>query len=111
MRRTRPFLAIAVILLVSTLPLPAAPIPSSDREADMAVVNDVLARQDVARALAGTGLAPQEIEQRVAALSDQDLHSLAGNLDQIQAAGAMDRDTMWIVIYVLLGVLLIALLV
>jgi hypothetical protein len=112
MSRRTPLLLLAAVLF-SLLPTPtsAAPVPSRDRASDLAVVHDVIARDEVARALAATGLTHAQIESRLSQLSDQDLAALAADLDQVQAGGAMDRDTMWIVIYVLAGILLIVLLV
>jgi cytochrome c1 len=110
-RRTLPFALAAVLLaLLLPAPLPAAPVPSRDRAADLAVVHDVLAKEDVARALSSSGLKQAQIETRLAQLSDEEVASLAANLDQVQAGGAMDRNTMWIVIYILAGILLIVLL-
>lgn len=111
-----------LITLVSVLVMPqamASPAPSktragqslADREADLDSVRSFLARDEVARALQARGLTAGEAESRLARLSDEDLSALASNLDQVQAAGAMDRDRMWILIYILLGVLLIVLLV
>jgi hypothetical protein len=110
--RYAPFLLAAVLLsILFPAPSPAAPIPSRDRTQDLALVQDVMARDEVARALAATGLQQAQIDARLAQLSDEDLASLARNLDQVQAGGAMDRDTMWILIFILAGVLLIVLLV
>lgn len=109
-RRVFLFSAVLLSLLLPTL-LPAAPVPSRDRASDLALVQDVVAREEVGRALASTGLTKAQIDARLAQLSDEDLATLAGNLDQVQAGGAMDRDTMWIVIYILAGILLIVLLV
>ena len=113
MSRRTPLSLLAAVLLCLLLPAPAAgaPVPSRDRAQDLALVQDVIARDEVARALASTGLTETQIETRVSQLSDEDLASLAKHLDQVQAGGQMDRDTMWIVIYVLAGILLIVLLV
>jgi hypothetical protein len=110
-RRTTPLLlAAALLALLLPAPLLAAPVPSRDRADDLAVVQDALAKAEVAKALSSAGLTQAQIDTRLAQLSDQDLASLAGNLDQVQAGGAMDRNTMWIVIYILAGILLIVLL-
>lgn len=113
MRRPLRLLSLAAVLLSLLLPAPsfAAPVPSRDRAQDLARVQDLLARDEVARALSASGLSQAQIETRLTELSDEDLVSLAGHLDQVQAGGRMDRDTMWIVIYILAGVLLIVLLV
>jgi hypothetical protein len=82
-----------------TLPQPGASlagtIPSKDndssgtssRQADLAQLRDALARSQVGKALSARGLLPSEVERRLAQLSDEDLRSLASNLNQIQAAG------------------------
>ena len=116
--------SILAVLALSLIALPctpgiAAPAPSKsrpgqsvgERQADLASIQEFLDRDDVRGALAARGLSEGEISDRLARLSDQDVASIADNLDQVQAAGAMNRDTMWIVIYILLGVLLIVLLV
>jgi hypothetical protein len=98
-----------VVLLVLAPPLPAVAsvIPSRagdatvSRETDLAQVRDALARDDVAKALAGHGLRAEEVQQRLDRLSDEDLRSLAGNLDQIQAAGNVPEY-----IWILLGIFL-----
>ncbi len=110
-RRTTPLLLAALLLaLLLPAPLLAAPVPSRDRADDLAAIHDVLAKDEVSRALASSGLSQAQIDARLAQLSDDELASLAGNLDQVQAGGAMDRNTMWIVIYILAGILLIVLL-
>jgi hypothetical protein len=86
----------------------AAAIPSKaeaspTRDADLAQIRDVLARQEVARALADRGLASEEVEERLARLSDEDLRALAGNVEQIQAAGAVP-EYIWILLGVFLAV-------
>jgi hypothetical protein len=80
-------------LLGSTLPAAADRMPSrvepadASRARDLARVSDLVARDEVARALAARGLSAAEAEARLAKLSDTDLHRLAGNLDELQAAG------------------------
>jgi hypothetical protein len=103
------------ILLSVTAPTLAAPIPSkpapvpapASRETDLASVQSFLAREDVARALAGTGLTAPQIDQRLAALSSEDLRSLAANLDQVQAAGTEVPRYIWILLAAFLGVLIL----
>jgi hypothetical protein len=49
----------------------------------------------------------EEVEQRVAQLSAEDLSALAANLDQIQAAGGVP-DYIWILLAILIGVTILA---
>ncbi len=93
----------------------AGPIPSkepdspgaSSRQTDLAQVRDVLARDEVAKALSSRGLTPPEVERRLAQLSDEDLRSLSANLSQIQAAGQVPHY-IWILLAILIVVLIIA---
>ena len=68
------------------------------RAADLALVRDVVANQQVAQALAARGFTQEQINQKVAQLSSQDLHQLAQNLSQLQAAGLTNQQWLWILI-------------
>ena len=117
-RRVNRICAMALSLaLLFTVQVPAlaAPIPSeaednavADREADEAVVQDVLVQEQVADALASFGLSTDEVESRLAKLSDEDIRHLASNLDQIQAAGEQVPEYIWWLAGGLLAVLILA---
>jgi hypothetical protein len=100
---------LAALVLAPSLPASAERIASraedasTSREADLAHVREVLARDAVAKALAAHGLPPGDVEQRLAGLSDEDLRRLAGNLDQIQAAGNVPQY-IWILLAIFLAV-------
>ena len=70
-------------------------------------VSDVVARDHVAQALAAHGLTAQQIEERLVRLSDDDLHRLAANLDQVQAAGNVP-NYIWILLGIFLAVSILA---
>ena len=105
--------SIVVLLSLLALGLPAVAgagaIPSraqeapsaSDSAADRARIEAVLARQEVAQALAAQGIAREDVERRLAELTPEDLRSLARNVDQVQAAGNVPNY-----IWVLLGIFL-----
>lgn len=104
------------VLLISAQPAAfAAAIPSkaeqatgtASRDASLATIEELLARREVGEALAAHGLTAEEIESRLAQLSDQDLHGLALNLDQIQAAGNEVPEYIWWLVGGLLGVLIL----
>jgi len=106
---------LGVLLLAWPLAASAAVIPSKEadvpvarsRQADLEQVGAVLARDEVARALSSRGLAPREVEQRMAQLSDEDLRSLAANVDQIRAAGGDVPQYIWILLAVLIVVIIL----
>jgi hypothetical protein len=97
---------VVLILMVAILAVPsfAAPMPSktaanqslATRDADLAMVRDVAANEQVARVLASHGFTQQQVDQRIAQLSQQDLHQLAQNLNQLQAAGITRQEWYWI---------------
>jgi hypothetical protein len=95
---------ILLIVAFAALPAVAGPMPSKtaanqsidSRTADLALLRDVAAGQQVARVLASHGFTQEQVNQRLAQLSPQDLHSLAQNLQQVQAAGMTRQEWIWI---------------
>jgi len=95
---------VVVLALAFAVPSFAAPMPSKtaanqsldSRAADLALVRDVAANQEVAKVLAARGFTQDEVNQRLAQLSPQDLHQLAQNLDQLQAAGLTRQEWIWV---------------
>jgi len=105
---------LGAVLLGWPLAASASVIPSKEadapvahsRQADLEQVGALVARDEVAKALTARGLAPREVEQRLAKLSDEDLRSLAANVDQIQAAGYVP-EYIWILLAVLIVVVIL----
>ena len=95
-----------LLVALSAVPAFAAPVPSKtaanqsleSRDADLALVRDVMANEQVAQALAAKGFTTEQVNQRLASLNQQDLHQLAQNLDQLQAAGLTRSEWLWIAI-------------
>ena len=58
--------------------------------------------------VASFGLSTDEVESRLAKLSDEDIRHLASNLDQIQAAGEQVPEYIWWLAGGLLAVLILA---
>ncbi len=108
MRRSRSkILAAALVTLIlcaAQISVQAAPAGSPapiDHEVQMA-------RQSVAEALSARGLTAEEVESRLAQLSDEDVIYFASNLDQIQAAGEEVPEYIWWLGGGLLAVLILA---
>lgn len=99
---------VAALVLAPPMPAMASVIPSKaedatvSRETDLAQVRDALARDEVAKALAAHGLRAEEVQQRLDRLSDEDLRSLAANVDQIQAAGDVPKY-IWVLLAIFLA--------
>jgi len=99
---------VVLVLMVAFLAIPsfAAPLPSktaanqsiATRDADLALVRDVAANARVAQVLAAHGFSQQQVNDRLAQLSNQDLHQLAQNLNQLQSAGLTQMEWTWILI-------------
>jgi len=108
---------VVLILMVALVAVPtfAAPVPSktaanqslATRDADLALVRDVAANEQVAKVLAARGFTQEQVNQKIAQLSPQDLHQLAQNLDQLQAAGLTQQEWIWIGIGALAAIILI----
>ncbi|HKS22102.1 MAG TPA: PA2779 family protein [Thermoanaerobaculia bacterium] len=98
------FMVLILVTALAAVPAFAGPVPSKtaanqsldQRTADIAVVRDVLSHDEVAKALEARGFTRAEVDQKLAQLSPQDLHQLAQNLDQIQAAGLTRQEWYWI---------------
>ena len=105
----------ALLISVTAIPAFAAPVPSKtaanqsldSRAADIAMVRDVVSDQEVANVLAARGFSPEQVNQKLAQLSPQDLHQLAGNLNQLQAAGLTHQEWIWIGIGAVAAVIII----
>ena len=98
-----------LVVVFAAVPTFAGIVPSKtaanqsleSRNADLTLVRDIAANQEVAAVLTQHGFNQQQVNQRLAQLSSQDLHSLAENLDQVQTAGFTHQE--WI--YIGLGAL------
>jgi hypothetical protein len=108
-------LLVVALILVFAVPTFAGPAPSKtaanqsieSRDADLAVVRDIAANEQVAKVLAANGFTEDEVNQRLAQLSSQDLHQLAQNLEQLQPAGLTRQEWIWIGIGALAALILV----
>ena len=104
-----------IVLAVASVPAFAAPAPSKvvanqsldARAADLALVREVTSNEEVSKALASHGFTQEQVNQRLSQLSPQDLHQLAQNLDQVQAAGLTRQEWIWIGIGALAALVLV----
>ena len=106
---------VVVLLVALAVPTFAAPMPSKtaanqsldSRAADLALVRDVAANQEVAKVLAARGFTQDQVNSRLAQLSPQDLHQLAQNLDSLQAAGLTRQEWIWVGLGALAALILV----
>ena len=76
----------------------------SSAQADRATVMNFLSRSEVASQFQALGLDPATAKDRVAALTDQEVGALAGNLDSVPA-GATSNGWTWAVVIIIAFVL------
>jgi len=115
MRSSKTILVITLLLVFAAIPSFAVTTPSKtaanqsidSRAADLALVRDVAADEQIASVLAAQGITQQQVSQKLAQMSPQDLHQLAGHIDQLKAAGLTQQQ--WI--YIGIGALAVLLLV
>ena len=111
------FTLVMFVLLALAIAVPsfAAPMPSKtaanqsldSRAADLAVIRDFTSNDQVAQALTARGFTADQVNSRVAQLSPQDLHQLANNLDQLQAAGLTRQEWTWVGLGALAALILV----
>ncbi len=80
----------------------------AERQADLARIQAVIARSDVADVIAQQGFTTDEVNLRLAQLSPEEIHALSSQLDQLQAAGISVPKYIWILLAVFLGVLILS---
>ena len=109
------FFLVVLLLTIAAVPAIAGPVPSKtaanqsldSRDADLAVVRSVAANEQVTAVLTAHGFTQEQIDQRLAQMSPQDLHQLAQNLEQLQPAGLTRQEWIWIGIGALAALILV----
>lgn len=107
------FLALVAAFTPSAEALPtpsktAADQALAERESDLAALDAVLDQEEVMQTLAAHGFTREEVNQRLARLSPQELSALAGQTEQLQAAGQRVPTYIWVLIAVLIVVAIVS---
>lgn len=110
-RRTVSLLLIAA-LLVGSLPVAAATgsglvgtdaaLAAHQTSADRQQIREILARDDVQQQLLAQGVNPQQVEARVAALSDEEARQMAAQLEEMPAGASSVVGALFAVFIILL---------
>lgn len=79
----------------------------AERQGDLAAIQAVIAQPEVAEAIARQGFTTDEVNERLAQLSPEEIHTLSLQLDQLHAAGVDVPKYVWILLAVFLGVLIL----
>lgn len=104
-----------ILVAIAAVPAFAGPMPSKtaanqsldSRTADLALVRDVAANDQVAAVLTEQGFTQAQVNERLAQLSPQDVHQLAQNLNQLQAAGLTQQEWIWVGLGALAALILV----
>ena len=115
MSRKSTLLVLALMFVFAAVPAFAGPAPSKtaenqsleSRNADLSLVRNVAANEQIASVLAANGFNQEEVNQRLAQMSSQDLQQLAQNLEQLQPAGLTRQEWIWIGIGALAALILV----
>jgi len=80
-------------------------LPAATVQADRMAVGAVLNRAEVASQLQAMGVDPALAQQRVASLTDSEVHALAGNINEMPA-GAMASGWWWAIGALIIGLVI-----
>lgn len=97
--------SLTLALLLIAPQVQAGMIGTQDTERER--VKELVARPDLAQELRKMGIAPEEIQGRIDAMTDQEVHSLAGRLDAVPAGGEITTQEWLLIIIVILLVIII----
>jgi hypothetical protein len=81
-----------------------AVLQASDRDH----LREVVERPEVQKKLESLGISPQDAQDRVDSLSDEEVRTLAARIDALPAGGTLTKEELLIIIIVILLVALIA---
>lgn len=106
---------VALLVVFAAIPAFAGPVPSKtatnqsleSRDADLSVVQNVAANEQIAAVLAANGFTQEEVNQRLAQMSSADLSQLSQNLEQLQPAGLTKQEWIWIGVGALAALILV----
>jgi len=104
MKKLLTSLTLALVLIAPQVQADMIETPSaSERER----VKELVARPELAQELKKMGIAPEEIQGRIDAMTDEEVRSLAGRLNAVPAGGDVTTQEWLLIIIVILLVIII----
>jgi hypothetical protein len=103
MKKLLTSLALACVLIAPQVQAGMIGTPDAERQK----VKELVARPDLAKELEKMGINPQDVQGRLDAMSDEEVHALAGRLNAVPAGGDMTTQEWLLVIIVILLVIII----
>jgi len=70
-------------------------------------VKALVVREDVAKQLQMLGISPEQAQGRIAAMTDAEVHTIAGKLDALPAGGLSDFQFVIVILLVVIVVILL----
>jgi hypothetical protein len=85
----------------------AASVEPTKPDADRETVRAFMERPEVAEKLKAMGVSSDQAKSRVAAMSDKEVHMIAGKLDMLPAGGRLSNNDLLLIIIIILAVALL----
>ena len=85
----------------------AASVEPANQNADRDKLRAFMERPEVIEKLKAVGVSPDQAKARVAALSDQEVHMIAGRLDMLPAGGKLSNNDLLLITVIILAVVLL----
>ena len=104
MKKLLTSLTLALVLIAPQVQAGMIGTQDSERER----VRELVARPELAQQLQQMGIAPEEVQARIDAMTDEEVRSLAGRLNAVPAGGDLTtQEWLLIIIVVLLVIILL----
>jgi hypothetical protein len=85
----------------------AASVVPANENADRDKLRAFMDRPEVAKQLQKMGVSPDEAKTRVGAMSDAEVHMIAGKLDMFPAGGRISNNDLLLIVVIILAVVLL----
>jgi hypothetical protein len=85
----------------------AASVEPAKPHADREKVRAFMERPEVVEKLKAMGVSPDEAKARVGALSDTEIHMIAGKVDMLPAGGKLSNNDLLLIVVIILAVVLL----
>lgn len=107
MKRTLAALFLAFVFFAPQVQAGMIATEAATQGSERARMNAMLERPEVAQALEKLGLTPEQARERVKAMSDAEVASLAGQVESAIAGGAMSNTDLIIILLIVLLILIV----
>src|SRR5687767_12841198 len=104
MKKLLTSLTLALLLVAPQVQAGLIETPDAERER----VKELVSRPELAQQLKQMGIAPEEVQGRIDAMTDEEVRSLAGRINAVPAGGELtSQEWLLVIIIILLVIILI----